>query len=106
MEFGGKPLPADLREQALFYLPDGIRPWGDQPVHGVLAFFEALYGRKRGGRGAGHRPFDSLDFRQTRDVMTLLRTVLNGKKLLDYTLPEAVTGKVRVWSKGRQREFV
>jgi hypothetical protein len=38
--------------------------------------------------------------------MTLLRTVLNGKKLLDYTLPEAVTGKVRVWSKGRQREFV
>jgi ABC-2 type transport system ATP-binding protein len=48
VEFGGKPLPADLREQALFYLPDGIRPWGDQPVHGVLAFFGALYGRKRG----------------------------------------------------------
>ena len=31
--------------------------------------------------------------------MTLLRTVLNGKKLLDYALPEAVTGKVGVWSK-------
>jgi ABC-2 type transport system ATP-binding protein len=48
VEFGGKPLPAGRRKEALFYLPDGIRPWADQPVHWVLAFFEALYGRKRG----------------------------------------------------------
>jgi ABC-2 type transport system ATP-binding protein len=115
VEFGGRPLPAAHRKQALFYLPDGIRPWGDQPVHWVLAFFEALYGRKRGegaalasdlklehllksrigslSKGEAKRvllalglltpqplllldePFDGLDFRQTRDVMTLLRTV-------------------------------
>ena len=30
---------------------------------------------------------------------TKLEGYLNGKKLLDYTLPEAVTGKVGVWSK-------
>ena len=30
---------------------------------------------------------------------TKLEGFLNGKKLLDYTLPEAVTGKVGVWSK-------
>jgi hypothetical protein len=30
---------------------------------------------------------------------TQLRGWLNGKKLLDYTLPEAVSGKVGVWSK-------
>jgi len=115
VEFRGEPLPAGHRKEALFYLPDGIRPWGDQPVHWVLAFFEALYGRKRGegaslatdlklecllksrigslSKGEAKRvllalglltpqplllldePFDGLDFRQTRDVMTLLRTV-------------------------------
>ncbi len=115
VEFRGEPLPADRRKEALFYLPDGIRPWGDQPVHWVLAFFEALYGRKRGegaalatelklerllksrigslSKGEAKRvllalglltpqplllldePFDGLDFRQTRDVMALLRTV-------------------------------
>ena len=48
VEFRGEPLPAGRRKQALFYLPDGIRPWADQPVHWVLAFFEALYGRPRG----------------------------------------------------------
>ena len=30
---------------------------------------------------------------------TKLEGSLNGKKLLDYTLPEPVTGKVGVWSK-------
>ena len=115
VEFEGKPLPAGRRKEALFYLPDGIRPWADQPVHWALAFFEALYGRKRGegaalatelklgnllksrigslSKGEAKRvllalglltpqplllldePFDGLDFRQTRDVMTLLRTV-------------------------------
>ncbi len=115
VEFGGKPLPAGHRKKALFYLPDGIRPWAEQPVHWVLSFFEALYGRKRGegavlatdlrlerllksrigslSKGEAKRvllalglltpqplllldePFDGLDFRQTRDVMALLRTV-------------------------------
>ena len=48
VEFRGEALPAGHRKQALFYLPDGIRPWADQPVQWVLAFFEALYGRPRG----------------------------------------------------------
>ena len=30
---------------------------------------------------------------------TRLEGYLNGKRLLDYVLPEAVTGKVGVWSK-------
>jgi ABC-2 type transport system ATP-binding protein len=115
VEFRGKALPADRRKAELFYLPDGIRPWADQPVQWVLAFFEALYGRQRGegaalardlkiehllksrigvlSKGEAKRvllslglltpqplllldePFDGLDFRQTRDVMALLRTV-------------------------------
>src|SRR4051794_8957690 len=48
VEFRGELLPAGHRKQALFYLPDGIRPWADQPVYWVLAFFEALYGRAQG----------------------------------------------------------
>ena len=115
VEFRGRPLAPPDRKQALFYLPDGIRPWADQPVRWVLAFFEALYRRPRGAgallakelqldhlmkarigslsKGEAKRallalglltpqplllldePFDGLDFRQTRDVMALLRTV-------------------------------
>ncbi len=115
VEFYGEPLPADRRKHALFYLPDAIRPWADQPVHWVLAFFAALYARPQAdadalardlqlegllrsrigslSKGEGKRvllalglltpqplllldePFDGLDFRQTRDVMALLRSV-------------------------------
>ena len=115
VEFRGEPLSAGRRKQKLFYLPDGIRPWADQPVRLVLAFFEALYGQPQGegaalardlklehllksrigslSKGEAKRvllalglltpqplllldePFDGLDFRQTRDVMALLRTV-------------------------------
>jgi ABC-2 type transport system ATP-binding protein len=48
VEFRGEALPAGHRKQALFYLPDGIRPWAHQPVEWVLAFFEAIYGRPQG----------------------------------------------------------
>ena len=115
VEFRGRALPAERRKDALFYLPDGIRPWADQPVGWVLGFFEGLYTRPRGegaefarqlqldplmkarigslSKGEAKRallalglltpqplllldePFDGLDFRQTRDVMALLRTV-------------------------------
>ena len=115
VEFRGEPLHPGRRKQALFYLPDGIRPWADQPVQWVLAFFAALYGRPPDegaalardlqlerllrspvgtlSKGEAKRfllalglltpqplllldePFDGLDFRQTRDVMALLRTV-------------------------------
>ncbi|MBS1858080.1 MAG: ABC transporter ATP-binding protein [Acidobacteria bacterium] len=102
-------------EGELFYLPDGIRPWPEQPVRWALHFFEALWRRPRGAalefarglqlvplldarigtlsKGETKRvllalglltphplllldePFDGLDFRQTRDVMALLRTL-------------------------------
>ena len=115
VEFRGAPLPPSHRKRALFYLPDAIRPWADQPVHWVLAFFAAIYGRPQTeamalardlklepflksligslSKGEAKRfllalglltpqplllldePFDGLDFRQTRDVMALLRTV-------------------------------
>jgi len=48
VKFDDKPLPAAHRKQALFYLPDGIRPWADQTVAWTLSFFEALYGAEKG----------------------------------------------------------
>jgi ABC-type multidrug transport system ATPase subunit len=40
----GVPLGAAQRRDALFYLPDGVRPWGDQCVGWVLDFGRALHG--------------------------------------------------------------
>jgi len=115
IEFRGRPLLPGHHKQSLFYLPDAIGPWADQPVRCILGFFESLYGRPRGegatlagqlrleplmksrigslSKGEAKRfllalglltpqplllldePFDGLDFRQTRDIMALLRTV-------------------------------
>jgi len=120
--FRGQTLGATHRTQALFYLPDGIRPWEAQPVRWVLRFFESLYGRPSGeglefakalqldhllqarigslSKGEAKRtllalalltphplllldePFDGLDFRQTRDVMALLRTAPQHNRTL------------------------
>jgi ABC-2 type transport system ATP-binding protein len=41
----GRPLRARERRDAIFYLPDGIRPYGDQFVEQVLAFFADIYRR-------------------------------------------------------------
>lgn len=113
VEYQGAALAADRRKQALFYLPDGMRPWAEQSVRWALAFFEAVYRRPKGegvelaklfqiegllksrigtlSKGELKRamlalalltphplllldePFDGLDFRQTRDVMEILR---------------------------------
>jgi ABC-2 type transport system ATP-binding protein len=115
VEFGGRVLAAAQRKRALFYMPDGIRPWADQRVQWVLEFFEALHDRPKGeasslaaalqldrllssragslSKGECKRfllalglltpqplllldePFDGLDFRQTREVMGLLRAI-------------------------------
>jgi ABC-2 type transport system ATP-binding protein len=40
-----RPLPPQRRREAMFYLPDGIRPYGDQFVEQVLAFFADTYRR-------------------------------------------------------------
>src|SRR6516162_2645185 len=41
----GRRLPAQRRREAIFYLPDGIRPYSDQFVEDVLAFFAGTYRR-------------------------------------------------------------
>src|SRR5262249_21900558 len=38
----GAPLPVGCRRDVIFYLPDGLRPWDDQFVSRVLAFFSAV----------------------------------------------------------------
>lgn len=121
VQFRDRALTPAHRKEALFYLPDGIRPWADQPVAWVLEFFEALFDRSKGegkslacaltldglmksrvgslSKGECKRlllalglltphplllldePFDGLDFRQTRDVMALLRTYPQGRTL-------------------------
>jgi ABC-2 type transport system ATP-binding protein len=39
------PLPPARRRDLIFYMPDGIRPYGDQPVVQVLRFFAGVYRR-------------------------------------------------------------
>jgi ABC-2 type transport system ATP-binding protein len=41
----GKPLPPSRRREVIFYLPDGVRPYQDQPVTRVLSFFAGVYRR-------------------------------------------------------------
>lgn len=40
-----KELSPSRRKEELFYLPDAIFPWPEQPVRWVLAFFKKLYER-------------------------------------------------------------
>jgi len=39
------PVPIRRRREAMFYLPDGLRPWEEQFTWHVLAFFAAAHGR-------------------------------------------------------------
>jgi ABC-type multidrug transport system ATPase subunit len=39
----GAPLPPARRRDVIFYMPDGIRPYGDQPVIRVLRFFAGVH---------------------------------------------------------------
>jgi ABC-2 type transport system ATP-binding protein len=44
----GAPLLHAHRRDAIFYLPDGLRPWADQFVVQILEFFAAVYGHGSG----------------------------------------------------------
>ena len=44
VSWDGRELPAARRKEALFYLPDQIAPWADQPAGRVLSFFAHLFG--------------------------------------------------------------
>ena len=39
----GKPLPSSRRREAIFFLPDGVRPYQEQSVTKVLSFFAGVY---------------------------------------------------------------
>jgi ABC-2 type transport system ATP-binding protein len=41
------PVASARRRDVMFYVPDGIRPYADQPVARVLSFVAAVYGRSR-----------------------------------------------------------
>jgi ABC-2 type transport system ATP-binding protein len=41
----GKPLPPSRRREAIFFLPDGVRPYQEQSVTRVLSFFAGVYRR-------------------------------------------------------------
>lgn len=40
----GRALGPAHRREALFYMPDGICPWGEQPAYWALRLFERIYG--------------------------------------------------------------
>jgi ABC-2 type transport system ATP-binding protein len=123
IQSNNKNLTLPQRKEALFYLPDGIVPWAEQPVWWALRFFKRLYDRsesyassligplrleelmdsRTGTLSKGERkrvllalgfltpqpllmldePFDGLDLRQTRDVMTLLKNhAATGRTLM------------------------
>ena len=42
--FRGESLNGRDRKPALFYMPDGIQPWAEQPVGWLLRFYSGLYG--------------------------------------------------------------
>ncbi|WP_214608523.1 ATP-binding cassette domain-containing protein [Cupriavidus metallidurans] len=44
VRYRAKRIPPSERGSTLFYLPDGIAPWGDQPVWRVIGLFGDVYG--------------------------------------------------------------
>ena len=44
-------LAPERRKEVLFYLPDGVVPWPDQPARRVLGFVRELYGLATGREG-------------------------------------------------------
>ncbi len=45
IRFRDQRLPLRRRREAIFYLPDGVRPYADQTAEQVLAFFGGVYRR-------------------------------------------------------------
>ena len=45
IRFRDHPLPAHRRREAIFYLPDGVRPYADQTAEQALALFAGVYRR-------------------------------------------------------------
>jgi ABC-2 type transport system ATP-binding protein len=56
LKFEAQTLPPARRKEKLFYLPDAIVPWAEQPVTWVLQLFEKLYQRSDLNIGALMEP--------------------------------------------------
>ena len=80
VEFQNRLLTPEGRKQALFYLPDGIRPWADHPVAWMLDFFESLYHRSR-GEGASLAKLFQLEALMQSPVGTLSKGELKRAML-------------------------
>jgi ABC-type multidrug transport system ATPase subunit len=52
IRFEGRSVPLHRRRQIVFYLPDGVRPYGDHTVAQALAFFAGVY-RRSAAEAAG-----------------------------------------------------
>jgi len=52
VQWCGEILPASHRKQAMFYLPDGVKPYQDRLVLDVLNFFAGVYGHSAAEVGA------------------------------------------------------
>jgi ABC-type multidrug transport system ATPase subunit len=44
VSFHSTILPPDSRKQAMFYVPDSIRPWAEQTVGWAVSFIQQMYG--------------------------------------------------------------
>jgi ABC-type multidrug transport system ATPase subunit len=47
VKFRERSIVPALRKEALFYLPDAIKPWADQRVNWALGFFGSLYAQSK-----------------------------------------------------------
>lgn len=146
----GREVPAWRRREAIFYIPDGIRPYQDQYVAQVLSFLAGVYRRPAAlitevvssvglvpvlgkrvstlSKGYGRRlllalgllsphelvlmdePFDGFDFRQTREIIDVLREQAHkGRSLLlaihQLADAERVCDQFILLSGGRIRSF-
>ena len=119
VKFRDNSVSGSRRKEALFYLPDAIRPWADQRLNWVLGFFGKLYARSKNevadiasalglealmvkrallaiGLLTRHElllldePFDGLDLRQTRDVMSLFQKQAAGGRTLFLSIHQLV----------------
>src|SRR5437588_3532188 len=66
VQFEDRTLAPSARKQALFYMPDGIRPWADQSLRWLLGFFEKLYGRPKDESAALAKSLQLEAFMDTR----------------------------------------
>ena len=128
--FRNRAVAAVHRKDAMFYLPDAIRPWAGQQTGWVLGFFGRLYLRSKSeiselGRALGlesviesrlgslskgelkrtllalglltrhellllDEPFDGLDLRQARDVMSLFKAQASQGRTLFLSIHQLV----------------